>query len=46
MIIGFLLLRVAEGDTSPLNKLEQEKIAEDIVNIMLHGLLQEPGKGG
>ena len=41
MIIGFLLLRVAEGDTSPLNKLAQEKIAEDIVNLLLHGLLKQ-----
>ena len=26
MIIGFLMLRVVEGDTSPLNKIEKEKI--------------------
>lgn len=41
MIIGFMLLRVAEGDTSPLNKMKREKIAEDIVNLLLHGLLKE-----
>jgi AcrR family transcriptional regulator len=41
MILGFLMLRVMEGDTSPLNKIKQEKIVEDIVNIILHGLLKE-----
>jgi AcrR family transcriptional regulator len=41
MIMGFLMFRVVEGDTSPLNKLNQEKIADDIVNFILHGLLNE-----
>jgi AcrR family transcriptional regulator len=41
MIIGFLLLKVMEGDASPLNKIEQEKIADDIVSLLLHGLLKE-----
>jgi AcrR family transcriptional regulator len=45
MIIGFLMLRVMEGDTSPLNKVEQERIAKDIVNLMLHGLLKKPRRG-
>ncbi|MGD0780636.1 MAG: TetR/AcrR family transcriptional regulator [Dehalococcoidales bacterium] len=42
MILGFLMLRVMEGDTSPLDRIEQEKIADDIVNLLLHGLLKEP----
>jgi len=42
MILGFLILRVMEGDASPLNRVEQEKIADDIVNLLLHGLLKEP----
>jgi hypothetical protein len=45
MIFGFLMLRVIEGNTSPLNKIEQEKIADDIVNLLLHGLLKEPEGG-
>jgi AcrR family transcriptional regulator len=45
MIMGFLMLRVAEGDTSPLNKIEQEKIANDIVTILLNGLLKQPEGG-
>ncbi len=42
LIIGFLLLRLAEGDTSPLKKLDQDKVAEDIAGFMLHGLLNNP----
>ena len=45
MIIGFLMLRVVEGKTSPLNKVEQEKIVDDIVNLLLHGLLKERENG-
>jgi AcrR family transcriptional regulator len=41
LIIGFLMLRVIEGETSPLNKKDQEKVIEDIVNFMLHGLLND-----
>jgi AcrR family transcriptional regulator len=44
MIIGFLLLRAIEGETSPLNKLEQEKITDDIVTILMHGLLNDTGE--
>jgi AcrR family transcriptional regulator len=44
LIIGFLMLRVIEGDTSPLNNKDQEKVIEDIVNFMLHGLLNNPDK--
>ena len=41
MIIGFLMLRVVEGDTSPLNKIEKEKIADDIAKLLLYGLLKK-----
>jgi AcrR family transcriptional regulator len=41
LIIGFLMLKVIEGDISPLNKKDQEKVIEDIVNFMLHGLLND-----
>jgi AcrR family transcriptional regulator len=40
LIIGFLMLKVIEGDTSPLTKKDEEKVTEDIVNFMLHGLLK------
>lgn len=45
LFMGFLLLRIVEGDTSPLKKLDQEKVAEDIVNFILHGLLNNPEGG-
>jgi AcrR family transcriptional regulator len=41
LIIGFLMLKVIEGDTSPLNKIDEEKVTEDIVNFILHGLLND-----
>ena len=41
MIIGFLILRVMEGETSPINKMGQERIADDIAKLLLHGLLAE-----
>ena len=41
LIIGFLMLKVIEGDISPLNKKDQEKVTEDIVNFMLHGMLND-----
>jgi AcrR family transcriptional regulator len=45
MIIGILLLRTVEGETSPLTHIEEDKIADDITNILLHGLLNEPEGG-
>jgi AcrR family transcriptional regulator len=42
MFMGFLILRIVEGKTSPLNKLDQDKVADDIVNFMLHGLMNNP----
>jgi len=45
MFMGFMLLRIVEGDASPLHKLDQDKVADDIVNFILHGVLNEP-KGG
>jgi AcrR family transcriptional regulator len=43
MIIGFIMLKMMEGEASPLNRLPQEKVAEDIMTIVLHGLLDEQG---
>jgi AcrR family transcriptional regulator len=44
LIIGFLLLKVIEGDASPLTKKDEDKVIEDIVNFMLHGLLKDKNK--
>ena len=35
-----------EGDTSPVTKLEKEKVAEDIVRIILYGLLSDNARKG
>jgi AcrR family transcriptional regulator len=43
VFLGFLMLRVMEGDTSPLDRLPQDKIADDMVNFVLHGLLNDAG---
>ena len=45
LILGFLVIRMMEGELSPMLKLEQEKVAEDVTQILLYGLLfNEPGK--
>jgi AcrR family transcriptional regulator len=44
MIFGFLMLRIMEGDTSPINKLPPEKVADDIVSFVLHGLISNADK--
>jgi AcrR family transcriptional regulator len=44
LIIGFLMLKVMEGDASPLAQKDEDKIIEDIVNFMLHGLLRDTNK--
>jgi hypothetical protein len=41
MILGFLIIRIMEGDTSPMLKLEQEKVAQDLSSILLYGLLKK-----
>ncbi len=38
MIIGFLMLRIMEGDASPLNKLPKETIAAELANFIIRGL--------
>ena len=41
LIIGFLMLKVIEGDASPISQKDEDKVIEDIVNFMLHGLLND-----
>ncbi len=43
MILGFIMLKSLEGEASPLNKLPQEKVAEDMMNFVLHGVLNNKG---
>ncbi len=47
MILGFIMLKIMEGEASPLNRLSRDEVAEGVVNLMFHGLLndsQEEGK--
>lgn len=39
MILGFIMLKIMEGEASPLNRLSRDDVAEGIVNLILHGLL-------
>jgi AcrR family transcriptional regulator len=39
LIIGFLMFKLLEGESSPLNDLPREKVAADMVDFMLHGLI-------
>lgn len=39
MILGFLMLRMMEGDTSPLNRLPKDEIARNIMDLLFHGVL-------
>jgi AcrR family transcriptional regulator len=41
IIFGFLMLKIMEGDTSPLEKLPQDEIVESLANFILHGLLDD-----
>ena len=44
MIFGFMMLKMLEGEKSPLNKMSQEEIAGEIVNFVLHGLMNDTDK--
>jgi AcrR family transcriptional regulator len=41
LIMGFLILKIMEGDTSPLNRLPREKVAEELMNFVFYGLSNE-----
>lgn len=42
MLLGFLILKIMEGDVSPMNRLPREQVAGTMINLILHGLLKEP----
>jgi len=44
MLLGFLMLKIMEGEASPINNLPPEKVAENIADFVLHGLLNESVK--
>jgi AcrR family transcriptional regulator len=40
MVIGSAILMSLEGDDSPLSQMPQEKVSDEIINFLLHGLLK------
>jgi AcrR family transcriptional regulator len=44
MIIGLIMLKSLEGNAGPLHRLPQGKLADELLNFVLHGLLNEKGK--
>jgi AcrR family transcriptional regulator len=43
LIVGFLILKLMEGEYSPIKKIPQEKVAGEIVDFILYGLLNNAG---
>jgi AcrR family transcriptional regulator len=41
LIIGFLILKLMEGESSPVNRFPQEKVAEELMNFVFYGLSNE-----
>ncbi len=41
MIIGLVILKSLEGDAGPLSRLRREEIADELSNLLSHGLLKE-----
>jgi AcrR family transcriptional regulator len=44
LILGFLMLRIMEGESSPINRMPREKVAEEMTKFVLHGLLNDTGE--
>jgi AcrR family transcriptional regulator len=41
LIMGFLILKIMEGEASPINRLPREKVAEELMNFVFYGLTSE-----
>jgi len=44
MILGFIMLKSMEGNTSPVMKLPQEQVADELLNFALYGLFNDRGE--
>jgi len=44
MMFGFLMLKMIEGDKSPLKKIPEDKVADNIVSFVLHGMMNEKNR--
>jgi AcrR family transcriptional regulator len=38
LILGFIMLKVMEGDASPINRTPRDKVADELLNFVLYGL--------
>jgi AcrR family transcriptional regulator len=43
-ILGFLMLKIMEGETSPLNSLSKEEVVDALTNFVLYGLAENVKK--
>jgi AcrR family transcriptional regulator len=43
MLLGSLMLKIMEGEASPLSRLPRDEIIDSMVELLLHGLLDETG---
>ena len=41
MFLGFLIFKIMEGETSPLNRMPQEKVIAAMSELILHGLIND-----
>ena len=41
LILGFLMLRMMEGEASPINRLPRERMAEELMSFVFYGLTNE-----
>jgi AcrR family transcriptional regulator len=41
MFLGFLIMKIMEGEASPLNRMPQEKVIAAISELILHGLIKD-----
>jgi AcrR family transcriptional regulator len=44
MILGFLMLKLMEGESSPLNRLPQDEVADALADFVAHGLMNDAGE--
>jgi AcrR family transcriptional regulator len=41
MLLGFLMLRMMEGETSPLKNMSKDEITREMMELLFHGVLEE-----
>ncbi len=46
LIIGFFMLKLMEGESSPLNRMSQDKITDEVASFILYGLQGEANHAG